>query len=210
MTIVNDRDWSDVEHKLIENKCVVLDNFLSNETCNLLHTRMIKSEKFHDNYIGYSAIDYNLEDSLTKQIVDDLYSKSEKLFGNFVRAWSFVYDNEASGVDIHSDPSNYNINIWVTPNESVKDKYSNGLNVYNVMVPKEANRAMYNKNIDNYLKDLVYANPHVIFRIPYRFNRAILFDASLPHETDKVSMLPGQENKRVSYTMLYGQGPFTS
>ena len=87
--------------------------------------------------------------------------------------------------------------------------YKNGLNIYNVEIPKDSSWEKYNKDHD-WLRELIYKKPHVIYRVPYKYNRAIIFNASLPHDTDDVSMKPGQKNKRVSYTMLYGKGPFNN
>jgi hypothetical protein len=209
MKFVTNRDWTQIEHQLDKNDCVVLDDFFTKTVCIALHQRMILSTAFDTDYKTYQAKDYDLNDDLTKYIVDDLLKASPRLFGEFVRAWSFVYNNEADGVGLHSDPSSFNINVWVTPDESVKDKFKNGLNIYSVKVPSNWTREQYNKNPD-VLRDLIYEKPHVIYRVPYKYNRAIIFNASMPHETDSVLMHSGTQNRRVSYTMLYGIGPFKS
>ena len=41
-------------------------------------------------------------------------------------------------------------------------------------------------------------------KIPYRANRAVVFDSSLFHESDGFRFKPGYENRRVNVTMLYG------
>lgn len=209
MKFVIDRDWQHIEQQLDRNGCVVIDDFFTRTVCTALQQRMVLRKEFDDDYETYQAKDYDLNDDFTKYIVDDLLTASPRLFGEFVRAWSFVYNNEADGVALHSDPSSFNVNVWVTPNESVKDRFKNGLNIYSVKVPSNLTREQYNKNAD-FLRDLVYEKPHVIYRVPYKYNRAIIFDASMPHETDSVSMHSGSNNRRVSYTMLYGTGPFKS
>lgn len=209
MNCVSSRNWEKVESILKDYKFVVLDNFFTQEMCLLLHSRMVNEVNFKDYYADYQALNYDLSDPVTNKIVEDLKQECPSLLGHFKSAWSFVYNNEALGTGAHADPSNYNINVWVTPNSCVKDKYLNGLKIYDVDVPPEATREQYNGNENNYLMNLIYANPHIIYRIPYKFNRAIIFDATRPHETDSVSMIDGKENRRVSYTMLYGSGPFT-
>lgn len=209
MSSIQNRNWVEVTKGLANSRCVVLDDFLSNNMCEHLNKRMIECKNFDDRYPnGYYANDYDLSDDITETIVKDLQNSCAELLNNFVRAWSFIYDNEANGVGIHSDPSNFNVNIWVTPDECVKDPYSNGLNIYQVPIPPDSKREEYNNRDNPYLKNLIYSKPHSIFRIPYKCNRAIIFDASLPHETDRVSMIDGLKNRRVSYTMLYGDGPF--
>lgn len=207
---ITHRDWGEAQLLLKKFNLVVLDNFFTTNMCETLHNRMTQATQFKDYYADYQALDYDLNDEVTKKIVDDLAQACPELLSNFKSAWSFVYNNEALGTGVHADPSNFNINCWVTPNKCVKNKYLNGLKIYNVKVPSEATRAQYNRNENNYLTDLIYENPHIIYRIPYAYNRTIIFDANCPHETDSVSMIDGKENRRVSYTMLYGNGPFKS
>ena len=41
--------------------------------------------------------------------------------------------------------------------------------------------------------------------IPYRCNRAVLFNSSLFHETDRISFKEGYENRRINVTYLFGK-----
>jgi hypothetical protein len=41
--------------------------------------------------------------------------------------------------------------------------------------------------------------------IPYRANRAVIFDSDLFHETDKIRFKDGYLNRRVNVTMLCGR-----
>jgi hypothetical protein len=51
-----------------------------------------------------------------------------------------------------------------------------------------------------------YLNHHQARKvtIPYRQNRAIIFNSDLFHGTDSVTFRPGYENRRMNITMLYG------
>ena len=40
--------------------------------------------------------------------------------------------------------------------------------------------------------------------MPYRSNRAVIFDSDLFHETDKISFQDGYCNRRINITLLYG------
>lgn len=40
--------------------------------------------------------------------------------------------------------------------------------------------------------------------IPYRQNRAVIFDSDLFHASDEVRPRPGYENPRINVTLLYG------
>ena len=100
----------------------------------------------------------------------------------------------------HADPSFINVNIWVTPDKCVYDHAKNGLVIYKKKAPKEWNHYQYNADlnlIETYLKNSKYD------RIPYKYNRAIIFRGNTFHSTDSVYMKPGDENRRVNYTFLY-------
>jgi hypothetical protein len=40
--------------------------------------------------------------------------------------------------------------------------------------------------------------------VPYRANRAVIFDSDLFHETDQIAFKEGYLNRRINITMLYG------
>ncbi len=41
--------------------------------------------------------------------------------------------------------------------------------------------------------------------VPYRANRAVIFDSDLFHETDRIRFADGYQNRRINITMLYGR-----
>ena len=41
--------------------------------------------------------------------------------------------------------------------------------------------------------------------VPYRANRAVIFDSDLFHETDNIDFQEGYLNRRINITMLYGR-----
>ena len=42
-------------------------------------------------------------------------------------------------------------------------------------------------------------------RVPYRCNRAVIFDSSLIHESGGVRFLSGYANRRINVTLLFGE-----
>ena len=40
--------------------------------------------------------------------------------------------------------------------------------------------------------------------IPYKFNRAVLFNSGYFHETDKINFKDGYESRRINITYLFG------
>ena len=193
-------------HKMVDlsKGYAVIDNFLPKEMCHELR-ELALSEKCVNRYYrnGYKASDFdnhNTEFSISPEVLCEIKNKIPLLKEHeYIRAWSFVYENICPGVKSHADRSTYNINWWVTPDECVQDHNKNGL----IIFEKDSYGLSYKqyngspKFIDNYLSGSKYA------RIPYKFNRAIIFPGRLFHKTDDVHMKPGKENRRINYTFLF-------
>ena len=176
---------------------IIIDDFLPDDICTELREKSLHAKEYNSKYLDYKALDfdgYYIIKSL-RHISDQYVVPKISLAEKYYRSWSFVYDNVARGVPPHADPSFININLWVTPDECVQDHNKNGLKIYKKKAPKEWTWAEYNKGYDlikRYLKESKYD------RIPYKYNRAIIFRGNTFHETDKVHMKPGHENKRVN------------
>jgi hypothetical protein len=181
----------------------VVDNIFKDYVLNILRLRMQLADKFDHYYKEYKSISYGYEDSLTNDLAKEI-SKKFKL-DKFKTAWSFIYDNNSKGVDFHADPSNTNVNVWVTPNESIEDNSKNGLLICDVKPPKKWTREQYNGNLNNCVDKFLKKQNYNMYKIEYRYNRAIFFNGALFHKTDDVRTKDGIYNKRVSYTMLFGK-----
>ena len=186
------------------NYYIIIDDLFPDEICKELMEKSINSKKYNDKYCDYKSLDFvnDTGDECLKYISDKYVVPKISLARNYHRAWSFVYDNVGRGVGAHADPSFINVNIWVTPDECVEDHNKNGLRIYKKHIPKGTPWEMYNHwdgSIwrDQFLKDASYDT------IPYKYNRAIIFEGRTFHSTDNVHMKPGDNNKRVNYTFLY-------
>ena len=190
--------------KLKINNYLIIDNFFPDEICKELREKSLNSKKYNNEYWDYKSLDFDnaTGDESLKYISDKYVVPKISLARNYHRAWSFVYDNVGRGVGAHADPSFINVNIWVTPDECVEDHNKNGIRIYKKHIPKGTPWEMYNHwdgSIwrDQFLKDASYDT------IPYKYNRAIIFEGRTFHSTDNVHMKPGDNNKRVNYTFLY-------
>ena len=118
--------------------------------------------------------------------------------------WAFKYDTTlGTGIGIHADFADLNLNFWITPDKYNNEKNSGGLKVYDVPAPENWSFKRYNNNseeIYNYLKEKK-AN---CVAIPYKYNRAVLFNSAYFHETDKINFKEGYESRRINITYLFG------
>jgi len=76
--------------------------------------------------------------------------------------------------------------------------------VYDVPSPGDWSPADYNANpakMYAYLKERGAKS----VTVPYRCNRAVLFNSALFHETDTIRFKEGYENRRINVTYLFGK-----
>jgi|DEB0MinimDraft_10_1074344.scaffolds.fasta_scaffold28478_4 hypothetical protein len=190
----------------ISDNITIVDNILKDYIVNFLRLRIQIQNRFDTFYEDYQAIDYFLNsDSLTKDLSYEIKNKFK--LNNFNRAWSLVYNEKSNGVFYHQDfDSKTTVNIWVTPDECIKDVSKNGLYIWDQCPPDW--QKMYSdykigcrhRCIDEFVKE----NEKSIIKIDYKCNRAIFFPGNFLHETVGVETVDGFLNRRVSYTMLFG------
>jgi hypothetical protein len=116
--------------------------------------------------------------------------------------WAFVYDTKLPGTDIHGDDADFSLNFWITPDSANLDPNGGGLVIWDKKAPSDWSYDDYNSGGDKvrrYLEEQD-AVPNVI---PYRENRAVLFEGHLFHKTDDFTFAPGFENRRRSVTILF-------
>ena len=109
------------------------------------------------------------------------------------------------GINVHADFARVNLNFWITPDGANLDPQAGGLIVYNEPAPPSWSFAEYNKD-EGKIRDFLKSRNAESQRIPYRCNRAVLFNSSLFHETDTIHFKEGYENRRINVTYLFGKG----
>ncbi len=113
-----------------------------------------------------------------------------------------MYDAKLPGTDIHGDDADFSLNLWITPDSANLEPGTGGLVVWDKKAPGDWTYYDYNSGGDRvrqFLQDHS-AKPHVI---PYRENRAVLFEGHLFHRTDDFTFAPGFANRRRSVTFLF-------
>jgi hypothetical protein len=118
--------------------------------------------------------------------------------------WGFKYDSSLSGINVHADEAAVNVNFWITPDDANLDPGHGGLVVWDVMAPLDWNAEQYNGDVPATRKFLADTGA-TSQTVPYRANRAVIFDSDLFHETDVLTFKPGYENRRINITMLFGR-----
>ena len=117
--------------------------------------------------------------------------------------WAFKYDSSLAGINLHADFAAVNVNFWITPDEANLDPERGGLVVWDVAAPLDWEYARYNGDFAATRDFLTRAGAKPV-TIPYRCNRAVIFDSDLFHETDAIRFKEGYLNRRINVTFLYG------
>ncbi len=115
--------------------------------------------------------------------------------------WAYKYDSQIGGIDYHADAAAVNVNFWITPDEANLDPEHGGLVVHTREAPLEWDFETYNRNQEAILEFLDGSDS---ITVPYRQNRAVVFNSNLFHKTDDIRFKEGYENRRINITMLFG------
>ena len=174
----------------------IFDNFLNPDVATQLHLAAVKERSARGQFKGYSSIDFLKEE--VEQLVLSRVDLSKKY--RLSRSWGFIYDSQAQGVPPHADPADLNLNLWITPDSCIMDPEKNGLKVWRIKPPEDWSFLSYNANPQKVIDFIGGREPE---NIPYKFNRAVLFDSRYFHATNGVSTYPGPLNRRVSFTFLF-------
>ena len=158
----------------------------------------------HDGYVG-AYVDDGLDNPLLFRIAEDLRTAMPELLGDHpVRfIWAYQYDQRLNGIGIHADAAAVNVNFWLTPDSANLDPNSGGLVVHTAKAPPHWDFDKYNNDTAAIHRFLDQENAGSV-RIPYRRNRAVIFNSDLFHATDSLNFRDGFENRRINITMLFG------
>ena len=187
---------------------VVIDDLLTQEALDGLRRfcwgSTIWRKPYREGYLGATQ-ESGFASPLLAQIADELRGVFPTIFEKHPLRylWGFKYDSALSGIDVHADFAAVNVNFWITPDEANNDPASGGLVLWDVAAPKAWDVVKYNRDAAANRAFLEEQGARPI-TIPYRANRAVIFDSDLFHKTDRIAFKPGYLNRRINITMLYG------
>lgn len=193
-----------------ETPVVTIDNFLDPDALRALHRFCTDSTIWFavkgSGYIGaYFREGFN--DPLLIRIAEDLRALLPGMLGphRLKTMWAYSYDQDMVGINPHADFAAVNVNFWITPDAANLDPDSGGLIVYPKPVPPDWRFSDYNAAPADRIYRFLGAAYDRPIRVPYRQNRAVIFDSALFHETDRFRFQSGHVNRRINVTMLFGE-----
>jgi len=169
-------------------------------------TSTIWKKDYENGYIGAFLGD-GFASPLLLQIAEELRRRFPRIFGahRLTQAWAFKHDSARRGLNIHADAAAVNVNFWITPDEANLNPESGGLVVWDKEAPKEWDFKTYNSDkARSSIYEWLTSQGAKEIKIPYRANRAVVFNSDLFHETDDIAFKEGLTNRRINITLLYG------
>ncbi|MEV6582298.1 hypothetical protein AB0M92_29490 [Streptomyces sp. NPDC051582] len=191
---------------------VVIDDFLAPDALDELQRFCLESTVWTGNRYAHGRLGAFFRDGfncpLLLQVAEEVRDALPRVIGKrypLRQLWAFKNQSDfPADSNTHADFAAVNLNFWITPTEANLDEESGGLVVYGVDAPLDWDFATYNNRAD-VIRPYLREQHAKSFKIPYRQNRAILFNSDLFHGTDGLSFRPGYENRRINITMLYGE-----
>ena len=206
-------DRATVETQYLEQApgIVVIDDFLTSEALENLRLFCLESTVWSGNRYAHGRLGAFLRDGfncpLLLQIAEEIRDAFPRVIGDqhpLRQLWGFKNGHTLpADSTTHADFAAVNVNFWITPSEANLEESSGGLIVYDIDAPLEWDFETYNNRKD-IIKPFLKTRHAKSVNIPYRQNRAIIFNSDLFHATAALRFRPGYENRRINVTMLYG------
>ena len=215
LTSLNENELSRIYSDWNKHGIVIIDNLLTKSALSDIHSLLLESTIFYQTkmpfkfggYAGayiddglHSKILLRLAFELHKSLSPDIMKKEYDL----KYMWAYKYDERYNGIMTHADQAAINVNIWITPDEANLDKDTGGLVIYTAKPPSNWDFNMYNMNTEQVSELLLKPTNFNNVTIPYKQNRAVIFDSALFHHTDSFNFNKGYKNRRINLTILYG------
>jgi len=140
------------------------------------------------------------------QIADELTRALPAIFQDhrLIQMWTYKYESTLDGIAVHGDDAAVNVNFWITPDDANLDPGSGGLVIHPVEAPADWKFNEINGEVPRIQRFLSESGAAPV-NVPYRQNRAVIFNSDLFHATAPLHFKPGYENRRINVTMLFGR-----
>jgi cytochrome c-type biogenesis protein CcmH/NrfG len=205
-----DLDWRALEQRYLaaEPNHAALDNLLTPPALRELRRFCLESTFWNNIKPGYlGAYFYDgFCCELLLRAARELRERMPAVMGGLPlqMMWGYKCESRLPGLGVHADEAAVNVNFWITEDEANLDPEHGGLLIYRQDAPPDWGFAKFNtdsETIQRYLE----GDGEPPLRIPYRANRAVVFDSDLFHATDRPVFREGYTSRRVNITFLYGQ-----
>lgn len=207
------REWSpaEVQAEFLQGAgVVVVDDFLTPAALDSLYRFCLESMIWFNNRYAHGRLGTRFARGFNSPLLVQIGQEIAASFPNLIgpdhrlrQIWAYKTSPRQPVTAPHADFAATNVNLWITPDEGNLDPSTGGLDIYDVEAPSSWAFERYNK-AGNDIKNYLAETGAVARRIPYRANRAIVFNSDLFHATQQLSFAPAYEHRRINVTFLYG------
>jgi tetratricopeptide (TPR) repeat protein len=190
-------------------RVLVIDDILTSEAWTALRRHCLESTIWA-NALKDRALSSTVFDGVACEpvyrIAEDLADRMPRVFEErgLTGVWGYKYDSTSPGLGVHADQGGVNANFWLTPDSAVLDSSSGGMCVYDVLAPKDWSYSNFGSPANRRMLAFLRSGKPRKLRIPYRANRAIIFESQLFHSSEPIRFREGYENRRVNMTYQFG------
>lgn len=204
-------DWREAEERYLsaDPSLTTVDDFLTPQALGAVRRFCRQSTVWNDireGYLGAYLHDGFASETLLR-VAAELRERLPKLLAGLPlqTLWGYKYDSAlpGQGIGVHADSAAVNVNFWITEEAANLNPQSGGLLVYRENAPLDWGFTKYNSE-PRKIMDHLQASGATARRVPYRENRAVIFDSDLFHATDAPVFRQGYLNRRINITLLYG------
>jgi hypothetical protein len=190
---------------------VVVDDFLSEEALAGVRAFCLESTVWSANRYAHGRLGAFFHDGFNCPLLLQIAEELRAAMPEIVRPeyplrqlWGFKNTELLpAGATLHADFAAVNVNFWITPESANQDEGSGGMEIYNVVAPLWWDFMAYNGRGDM-IRTLLRDRNARSMRVPYRANRAIIFNSDLFHATEAVRFAPDYASHRINVTLLFG------
>lgn len=215
LTQVFGQHWrsSEVEQAYLAHQpsIVVIDDFLSAQALESLRAYCLESMIWNSLRYSHGRLGALYHQGLRCPLLDQLAASLRAALPTLIaqhhhltQLWAYKYPARMPGDDVHADFAAINVNFWITPDQANLDPSSGGMHIYDITAPPDWQFEEYNRRPDKIRRYLSAMGARARY-IPYRQNRAIIFDSDLFHGTARCHFRDDYESRRINITLLYGQ-----
>lgn len=183
------QNWGAIENNFFDSSpfnYTILDNFIMPEDCEIIRQKLLNSYKWRiKNWVSLHL--HNNEpiieevDAIKRELIQNCQNIMEGVAP--LTHWGLMYHKNTKG-NVHADNCARTITIWLTPDKYNLDRDSGGLILYDVKKPEVAlpHEHLVGESSMKTVNELTQGR---IVIVPYRYNRAVLFDGKTFHCTQQ-------------------------
>ena len=194
-------------YKKADPQIVIIDDFLDetylDDLRKFFRCANIFKYPYPAGYIG-AFLGKGMANKAILELSKELKETFPKIFSsyNLSQAWAFKYDSKQKGISIHADDAKINVNFWITDDSANLNKETGGLIIWSKKPSLDTKFSDFN-SLSSIPKMEEEVKKTDSIRIPYRANRAVVFNSKLYHATDNIDFKDDYINRRINVTFLY-------